>query len=55
MIHMKDNLNFLTKKSYKSFDSLQSINASQIFDKKVVNYLNELSKAIFSDSRSKQY
>lgn len=52
---MRDSLSFLTKKNHKSFDSLQSINTTQTFDKKIINYLNDLSKAIFSDSRSKQY
>ena len=55
VIHMKDKLNFLTKKDHKNLDFLQRTSATHIFDEKIINYLNDLSKAIFSDSRSKQY
>lgn len=54
-IHMKDKLDFLTKKDHKNLDFLQRTSATHIFDEKIINYLNDLSKAIFSDSRSKQY
>ena len=55
VIPMKNNLNIITDTQMNSFKGLSNIPPLEVFSIEVIDYLNQLSKSLFKDKRSREY
>ena len=55
VIHMSHNIKILNQVVSNPFEKLPKIHAAKVFSDSIVDYLNQLSKTLFKDVRTKAY